>query len=50
MYTLTISLKLNEQKIKINHKLQLRNADTTKREGIKMVQHKYATLTTLIVV
>ena len=50
MYTLTISLKLNEPKIKINYKLQLRNAYTNKRDGIKMLQHKYATLTTLTVI
>ena len=39
MCTLTVRLKLINKKDKVNYKLQLRNVDTNKREGIKMVQH-----------
>ena len=34
------AFKVNtKKKDKTNHKSQLRNVDTNKREGIKMVQH-----------
>ena len=33
------TFKVKNKKDKTNYKLQLRNVDTNKREGIKMVQH-----------
>ena len=39
MCTLTIRLQQMNKKDKANYKLQSRNVKTSRREGIKMVQH-----------
>ena len=39
MWTLAIRLQFMNKKDRSNYKLQLRNVETYKREGIKMVQH-----------
>ena len=39
MCTLTLRLQQRNKKRKANYKLQLRNVETNKREGIKIEQH-----------